>query len=109
MYRIETTAQISKAGIRFNTNLNLLEEGEYDVVITKRNLKGIADYRAEYFAKRDVLASETGNSKSELHEAIKSYFLPEGHTSTSTLSEEEWREFIRKFKEWSFEYFNVYL
>jgi len=103
-------AHVDREGIHFdNENLiSKLEWGNYVATLVKeRELKTIDEYRAEYFAKRDILANDTGNSKKDVHEEAKKRFLD--GSSTTSLSLEEWVEFINKFKEWSFEYFNCYL
>jgi len=110
MYKVELRAQIDQDGLHFDKEYltSKLEWGDYVISITKEgNLKTIDEYRAEYFAKRDILASDTGNSKKEIHEEAKRRFLENG--STKTLNEEEWKEFINKFKEWGYEHFNCYL
>lgn len=93
---------------KFKNLLFLLEEGDYILSLEKIiPPHSIEEQRAYYFFMRDLVAEETGNSKKDIHAEAKNLFLEGG--STSVLNEEEWRVYIKKFKEWAFEHFNVYL
>lgn len=111
MYKLQIKARVSNRKELYFANDNLLkmlDEGNYVVTFEKQQEpKTIEEYRKEYFAKRDVLASETGNQKQAVHSAAKFKFL-EG-CSTTTLSVEGWQQFIKDFKEWGFEHFNCVL
>ena len=103
-------AQVDDQGLHFSDDVlvSKLEHGNYIVSIVKdREPKTLEEYRAEYFAKRDILAADTGNSKKDIHEEAKRMFL--GGLTTKTLTEDGWKKFINQFKEWAFEHFGCYL
>lgn len=94
----------------FNKLAGLLDDGRYLLTMLQiREPKTIDEYRAEYFAKRDVVAAETGNSKADIHNMAKGWLLTDGMTSTKELDIEGWKAFLQNFKEWAFEFLNVYL
>lgn len=94
-------------------------DGGFIIRFYKDDPHTIKEYRAYYFALRDIVydVGETGYTKKEIHDLVKAEVLPRvkpsGFTykelSTKYLNIEGWKEFIELFKEWSFESFNCYL
>lgn len=115
MQKFELKGTVNKGVVTINGNdfvrlSKLLEDG--DCVMTVEllpNPKTIEEYRAQYFAMRDLVAKETGNTKFDIHEKAKDKFLMSMTNTTKELDEEGWRSFIKRFKDWSWEHFNVYL
>ena len=113
MYKIEVRAEIDEKGKlttadNFKKLLPMMDAGNYILsLIKEREPKTIDEYRAEYFAKRDIVAEDSGNTKQAIHEWAKTCFLDS--KSTTLLTEKEWRVFIDKFKAGTYEHFNCYL
>lgn len=114
MYKLEMRVEIGEKHElimdkhKFNSLVPLLDTGTYVLsLIKERKPKTIDEYRAEYFAKRDIVADETGNSKKDIHQWAKDKFL--GGRSTTTLSIEDWQCFITNFRTECFEHFNIFL
>lgn len=85
----------------------------------------VEEWRKLYFALRDILheSVETGYTKAELHEVIKlkimedmwdysnnpDWWTGEFQTSTKNLTEAGWVEFMKRFKEFAMDTFEIYL
>lgn len=55
-----------------------------------------------------ILSKETGNTNEEMHELLKSKFIPFSK-STTTLTSSEFSQAIKEMKIWAVEYLNVIL
>lgn len=113
MRKIEIRGRFTKGVLSLNSQeftrlCKLMEDGEAVITVELLpNPKTIEEYREWYFAMRDIVAEETGNTKKAIHLSAKNRLL-DGE-STKTLDVEGWQHFIKEFKSWVFEHFNVYL
>ena len=55
-----------------------------------------------------ILSKETGNDKNEMHELLKSKFMPFA-TSTTELTQKQFADIVNEIIKWSAEYLNVIL
>lgn len=113
MYKIEIEGSIFEGVLQVDKNkftrlVALLDNGKVKITVEiLKEPKTIEEFRAWYFAMRDIVAEETGNTKSDIHEAAKNKLI--NGNSTTLLDEVGWKVFITMFKSWSYEYFNVYV
>lgn len=88
----------------------------------------VVEWRKLYFYLRDLIHEEadTGYTRNELHSEIKKvvlakmwemhkyyeknvWFTGDDPTSTKSLSTHGWKEYVRRFKEFAMETFNIYV
>lgn len=112
MRKIQVPGRIDKGVLTLNSHnfiklCKLLDTGNCVVTVEVQvEPKTIDEYRAQYFAMRDLVASETGNTKADIHAQAKKRLDIE---TIKTFDMRQWVEYIKEFKSWAFEHFNVYL
>lgn len=103
-------------------------DGDYIVhFLSLQSPNTVEEWRKLYFALRDVLheSVETGYTKNELHDEIKAHIIPKMYEesnslidwfgfsaegiSTKSLTESGWKEYMRRFKEFAMDTFEIYL
>lgn len=110
----------------FKRFLSQLRDGEYAITaIPLTKPQGIDQWRAYYFALRDIMfeEGETGLTKKEIHETVKKHVMPLllvdeknwavprelVQYSTKLLTEQGWENFVKEFKSFAQTIYNCYL
>jgi hypothetical protein len=91
-----------------------VKDGSYFVTIQHLNPKADeTTYRNAYFAKLQLLATETGHNKQDMHEIIKQHLILELYKKDSvakgSLTLEEWVGLLQAIDLWAFQNYEVIL
>lgn len=89
-------------------HFNNLKDGDYIIIVLPCDPQSdIPTYRKVYFAKIDFLGKETGHTKYEMHELVKTHLLD--NVSTKYLAREGWLMLLERLDLWAFQQYEVVL